>query len=287
MFAPMTIQEAKKQLTEELKTIYEEREAANISEWVMEGLTGTKKYDRIIYKNKPLSPEQELRFQQYHKRLLFHEPVQYVLNEAWFCGLKFFVDPRVLIPRPETEELVEWIISNCKFPIDKLNILDIGTGSGCIPIALKRKLRKPEVSGCDISMEAISVAKKNASTLGADINFLHLDFLNAHQQKQLASFDILVSNPPYIPEKDKTHLQSNVLRYEPPQALFVPDKDPLIFYTAIADFGKDHLNKNGAIYVEIPENSGEVIIRLFQAKGYNTELKKDMQGKDRMIKAIS
>ena len=258
----MTIQEARQQLTEELKTLYEEREAGNISEWVMEGVSGIKKADRLIHKNKLLSPEQELQLQQYSKRLLSHEPVQYILNEAWFCGLKFYVDPRVLIPRPETEELVEWIISNCKFPIDKLTILDIGTGSGCIPIALKRKLRKSEVWSCDISMEAINVARQNANGLGADINFLHLDFLNESEQKELASFDIIVSNPPYIPEKDKEQLQPNVLRYEPAAALFVPDNDPLIFYKAIADFGKDHLNKKGAIYLEIPENSGEAITQL-------------------------
>jgi release factor glutamine methyltransferase len=284
---PMTIQEARQQLTEELKTIYEEREASNISEWVMESLTGTKKSDRIVHKDKLLTNEQVLLMEQYSKRLLLHEPVQYVLKEAWFCGLKFYVDPHVLIPRPETEELVEWIISNCKFPIDTLTILDIGTGSGCIPITLKRKLRKSEVWTCDISLEARKLAKQNASALGADIHFLHLDFLNKDQQKELASFDIIVSNPPYIPEKDKQQLLPNVLHYEPARALFVPDNDPLIFYAAIADFGKDHLNKNGTIYLEIPENAGEAITRLFESKAYFTEIKKDMQGKERMVRVKS
>jgi release factor glutamine methyltransferase len=284
-FAGMTIQDAARQLNDELETIYEKGEAATISDWVIEHLTGLKKADRILHKNKIITHEKELQLSGYRKRLLQHEPVQYVLNEAWFCGLKFFVDKNVLIPRPETEELVEWIITNCKFPIDKLKILDIGSGSGCISIALKRKLRKADVWSCDVSQAALQVAKQNAGDLGVDINFFQLDFLNKELREQLPSFDIIVSNPPYVPYEDKNEMPANVWQHEPATALFVPDNDPLVFYKAISDFGKYHLNKNGTIYTEIHENQGGAVTQLFQSKDYLTELKKDMPGKERMLKA--
>ncbi len=177
MFAGMTMQEATYSLLNQLRTIYEEGEASQITDWVMEKLTGSKKVERMLYKHENITKEEESLLEQYTKRLLQHEPVQYVLNEAWFSGMKFYVDKNVLIPRPETEELIEWIISTPiatggKFPLDELKILDIGTGSGCIPVSLKRRLRKAQVWSCDISAEAITVAKKNAEDLGAEINFL-------------------------------------------------------------------------------------------------------------------
>jgi release factor glutamine methyltransferase len=285
-FAVMTMQEATYFVLNKLRTIYPEGEAGQITDWVMENLTGSKKAERMLYKNAAITGKEEVQLQQFTERLMQHEPVQYVLNEAWFCGLKFYVDKNVLIPRPETEELVEWVIANCRFPVDKLSIFDIGSGSGCIPISLKRKLRKAEVSGCDISEEALHVAKRNAETLGADVNFLLFDFLKKEQREQLPSFDIIISNPPYVPEKDMQEMQPNVLKYEPHSALFVPDNDALIFYKAIAAFGKDHLNLNGIIYAEIHENTGKEVSSLFKAAGYTTELKKDMQGKERMIKAF-
>src|SRR5882724_6388794 len=183
MFVAMTFAEASKHISDELKVIYDDREAANIANWVIENITGAKRTDRIIHKEKKLSPEQLANLNNYLQRLLQHEPVQYVLNEAWFHGLKFYIDKNVLIPRPETEELIEWVISDCKFPIDQLYILDIGTGSGCIPVSLKRKLRRTEVWSCDISEAALEVARRNATTIGVDINFLHLDFLDAMQRE--------------------------------------------------------------------------------------------------------
>lgn len=283
----MTVQEATYFVLNKLRTIYDEGEASPITDWVMEHITGSKKTERMLYKNAALTANEETQVKSYVERLLQHEPVQYVLNESWFCGFKFYVDKNVLIPRPETEELVEWIITDCKFPINELKILDIGSGSGCIPISLKRKLRKAEIWSCDISDEALQVAKKNTVTLGTDVNFLPLDFLNREQWSQLSSFDVIVSNPPYIPEKDAAAMQPNVLQYEPSTALFVPDNDPLVFYKAIAEFGKQHLNKDGAVYLEIHEDLGEAVSKLLQANGYTTELKKDMQGKDRMVKAAS
>jgi release factor glutamine methyltransferase len=270
----------------QLGTIYEESEAENISDWVIECLTGTKRTDRIIHKEKMMSSDQELQLKQYLDRLLQHEPVQYVLNEAWFCGLKFYVDKNVLIPRPETEELVEWVISGCKFPIDTLSILDIGSGSGCIPIALKKRLGKADVWSCDISPGALKVANQNAATLGIHVKFIELDFLDKEQREKLPSFDIIVSNPPYIPAKDKKTIRPNVSEHEPATALFVPDNDALIFYKAIADFGKKHLAENGIIYTEINESLGEATTAMFQSQGYKTIVEKDMQGKERMVKAL-
>jgi release factor glutamine methyltransferase len=281
----MTMQEATYFMLNKLRNIYDQAEAGTITDWVMEHLTGSKKAERMLYKNAAITPGEERQLLKYAEQLMNHEPVQYVLNESWFCGFKFYVDKNVLIPRPETEELVEWIITNCKFPISELKILDIGSGSGCIPISLKRKLRKAEIWGCDISEAALQVAKKNAIALGTDVNFIQLDFLDKEQWQQLPSFDIIVSNPPYIPEKDSAQMQPNVLKYEPPAALFVPDYDPLVFYKSIAEFGKQHLNKDGSIYIEIHENFGEATTKLFQENGYTAELKKDMQGKDRMIKS--
>lgn len=282
----MTTQEATYSLLNKLRSIYSEGEASQVTDWVMEFITGSKKTERMLYKNAVITSNEEIQLQQFAERLLKLEPVQYVLNEAWFCGLRFYVDKNVLIPRPETEELVEWVISSCRFPINELKILDIGTGSGCIPVSLKRRLRKAEVWACDVSAASLDVAKRNADTLGAAINFIQLDFLNRESWNQLARFDIIISNPPYVPEKDKAKMDANVLNYEPALALFVPDNNPLLFYEAIADFGKEHLAKDGVIYFEIHESLGKSAMELLSAKGYKSELKKDMQGKDRMLMAV-
>ena len=286
MFAAMTYAEAIKFIEEELKTIYAEGEAKNIAAWVIEHITGTKRTERIIHKEKKLNAAQLTELNNCLQRLKQHEPVQYVLNEAWFYGLKFYVDKNVLIPRPETEELIEWVITDCKFPIDNLFILDIGTGSGCIPVSLKRKLRRAQVWSCDISEAALQVAGKNATAIGAEINFLHFDFLDRTKWEQLPSFNIIISNPPYIPEKNKEQMQPNVLNYEPATALFVPDDNLLIFYRAIADFGKEKLTTGGLIYLEIHEDLCNDVVRLFQSSGYSTKIKKDMQGKERMVKTV-
>jgi release factor glutamine methyltransferase len=272
-------------ITGQLSIIYEPAEASGISDWLIEHLTGAKKTDRVIQKEKLITAEQELQLNQYLNRLLQHEPIQYVLNEAWFCGLKFYVDKNVLIPRPETEELVEWIISDCKFPIDKMSVLDIGTGSGCIPISLKKRLNKAEVWSCDVNPEALKIANTNATTLGINIKLVEVDFLSTAQTGILPIFDIIVSNPPYIPLTDKATMHRNVTDHEPAMALFVPDNDALIFYKAIARFAKKHLAENGVIYAEMHENLGEQVSTIFQLQGYKTIIKTDMQGKERMIKA--
>ena len=281
----MTIHEARRQLIEKIAGLYDSNEAANIADLVIEHVTGLDRKGRIGDGNNSLSASQSDQLQKAIARLSTHEPVQYVLNESWFCGLKFYVDKNVLIPRPETEELVEWIISNLKFPLRKLKIFDIGSGSGCISITLKRKIRKADVWSCDISDAALMVARRNASSLGADVNFLLLDFLQGSERNGLPVFDIIVSNPPYIPQKDKIKMHSNVVDHEPHTALFVPDNDPLVFYKAIATFGKTSMAATGHIFLEVHEDYSVAVKEVFLSAGYlSVEIKKDMQGKERMLK---
>jgi len=290
----MTIDEARKEITESIGNIYEPGEANNIAELLIESITKLSRSERIIRRGDSLPISQKDLLYSSIRRLQEHEPIQYVINEAWFAGMRFYVDRNVLIPRPETEELVERIVKEVKgkndaqaHPSGKVKILDVGTGSGCIAISLK-KLSVTEVWACDISDEALNVARINADALNATIDFIPLNFLDADQRKQLPAIDIIVSNPPYIPRNEKTEMKRNVVGYEPSTALFVPDDDPLTFYKAIADFGREKLNKGGNIYAEIHENLGESVNNLFLSKGYQTVyLKKDLQGKDRMIKATN
>ena len=285
----MTIHEASLQLRFQLFHLYDEREAGNIGDLVMEHITGWKKIDRVMNKTVPLSAKQQQQLDQFTRALLDHTPLQYVLHESWFYGMKLYVDENVLIPRPETEELVDWLIKetgNGESGIAKL-VFDIGTGSGCIPLAIKRKLPACEVHCCDVSAGALSVAKKNATDLQLDIHFHLLDILSDTSRNQLPVFDIIISNPPYIPEQDKAGMAANVLQYEPHLALFTEDNNPLQFYEVIADFAKTHLRKNGSIYLEIHENGGGAVKDLYKQKGFaNIELRKDLQGKDRMVKVM-
>lgn len=289
----MTIQEATFFLLNRLRAIYNKDEAGNITDMIMEHLTGSGKVERMMYKNSAISPKEELQLNEFTERLLQHEPVQYVLNEAWFYGLKLYVDKHVLIPRPETEELVDWVlkeVGSWKSEVGDtgtMSVFDIGTGSGCIPISIKKKLPEAEVWSCDVSNTALDVAQKNATSLNAGVRFLLLDFLDKEKQDTLPLFDIIVSNPPYISHTERYQMKPNVLEYEPAKALFVPDNDPLQFYKAIAEFGKTHLHKNGKIFCEIHEDAGTAIIDLFSNFGYSAIIKKDMQGKERMIKAVS
>ena len=293
--------EAEQWLKEQLAGIYEGSEAANIADLVMEHVTGLNKSKRSFKKEEPLTEQQLQELKQYNQRLSLHEPVQYVLGEAHFYKMKLFVDNNVLIPRPETEELVEWIVNDVKKSglnvferkgaesdeTKKLKILDVGTGSGCIALALKKEMPKAEVWGCDVSDAALNVARRNGSELDIRVDFQGIDFLDSAQQRSLPTVDILVSNPPYIPLKDKETMDKNVVEHEPHTALFVEDNDPLIFYKSLANFGNTRLYEEGCIYMEIHENLAQDVIKLFKTEGYNKiELKKDMQGKDRMIKVV-
>jgi release factor glutamine methyltransferase len=216
------------------------------------------------------------------------KPIQHILEEAHFFGSVFKVNEHVLIPRPETEELVDWIISDCSpqllvNSIKKISILDIGTGSGCIPIILKKYLPEAEVSTLDVSTDAIAVAKQNAEQIGVKINFIEADILRFNSKEK---FDVIVSNPPYIRDLEKTDMHNNVLVHEPHLALFVSNENPLIFYKAIADFAQTNLKPNGQLYFEINEYLGSETVEMLKDKGFiNIELRQDMQGKDRMVKA--
>jgi release factor glutamine methyltransferase len=286
----MTIHEASQRLRFQLFDLYDEREAGNITDLVMEHISGWKKIDRVVNKTVPLSAAQVKTLEAYTVALLNHTPVQYVLQEAWFYDMRLYVDRNVLIPRPETEELVDWVIRDARnTELARGNLmLDIGTGSGCIPLALKKNLPAAEVYTCDISEAALDIAKKNAIDLQLAIGFHQLDILSPEGRAGLPIFDTLISNPPYIPQKDKTAMAANVLQHEPALALFVTNDDPLLFYNAIADFAAAHLTKKGRIYLEIHEDMGEATINLYRQKGFsNIELRKDLQGRDRLIRLIS
>jgi len=282
----MSIEEAYKKLLSQLSEVYEKREASNISNLVIEKITGKGKTERMVDKTSVLSSPQLEAITRFTQELLLHKPLQYVLNETWFYGLSYFVDENVLIPRPETEELVQWLIDseqNKKQPT--ASILEVGTGSGCIAISLQKNIKDASIIAIDISNEALEVAKKNASKNKASIHFIKTDFLDEFQWSLLPKFDFIISNPPYIMASEASNMQKNVLDFEPHIALFVPDNDALLFYRKIALFGKKHLYNNGEIFVEINERLGNEVAALFINENYQVELKKDLQGKDRMLKA--
>lgn len=285
----MTIKEAHLDLKTELSKIYNPKEAANISDLAIEKIISLNKIDRLLNKETPLSTLQRQIFIEYKKQLFNHKPVQYVLHEAWFAGIKFYVDESVLIPRPETEELVEWIVEDAKSkkPHSSINILDIGTGSGCIAIALQKKLKNAEIFALDISNEALNIAQKNAAYNNVQIHFFQDDILKSKSNINSPLYDVIVSNPPYITHKEINELDKNVTDYEPHIALFVSDEDPLLFYKRIIEFALSHLKQKGNLYFEIHENFGNEIVALLNDKGFDsTELKKDLQCKNRMVKAV-
>lgn len=280
----MTIQQAQQHTVSQLRLLYSERESANIADWVLEHVTGQRRIDRLMNKQEKLPAAQQAQLTSLLQQLATHRPVQYVLGEAWFSGYRFFVNEHVLIPRPETEELVEWVAEEIGRSLHQnQNLLDIGTGSGCIPISIKKKNPAVSVTAVDISEEALQVAKKNAAALSAEVNFIQLDFLNEATWDALPVFDIITSNPPYIKQSEEKEMSQNVLAFEPAIALFVPDNDPLLFYRRIAAFAKKHLAEKGMVFLEINEALGEETRQLFEQNGFAAVVKKDLQGKDRMI----
>lgn len=272
-----------------LQKVYDHREANNIADWVFEKICGLNKMQRRIKANAIMDETEVAELKKLLSQLLQHKPVQYVLQECFFYKRKFFVNENVLIPRPETEELAEWIVNDLKekyLDSKPTNILDIGTGSGCIAISLKKELNNCRVSALDASEKALEVAKKNAADLQAEINFFVVDFLNETKWDQLEQFDVIVSNPPYIPKSEKESLAKNVTEHEPSVALFVDNNDPFVFYEKIADFAKSHLNTGGKIYVEVHENHAEDVKDIFERAGFASQIKKDIYGKERMVKAF-
>ncbi|SDD86791.1 peptide chain release factor N(5)-glutamine methyltransferase [Niabella drilacis] len=279
----MSLKNVEKSFVQELQVLYPENEAQQIWYLAVAHLTG---FDLRACEGRQFNPDPCMlkMLSDIRKRLLKAEPIQYILNEAWFYDIPFFVNKQVLIPRPETEELVDAVIQEHKTR-PSVRILDIGTGSGCIPVILKRKLPDATVTSCDISAEALAVARKNAAKYQQDIHFMQLDFLEETNWPQLPQVDVLVSNPPYIPVADQTSMHKNVTDYEPALALFVPDEDPLLFYRKIAGAASAVLAPGGRIYLEVHENLAEETRQLLETKGFTAVIKTDMQGKQRFVLA--
>lgn len=254
----MTIKDLYRNFLVQLQKIYSLSEATAITDRVFEKTISLKRAGILKDPEKQISAAAVKLVQDNLQQLLLHKPVQYVLGEAWFYNLKLKVNEHVLIPRPETEELVEQLIKDRKSKLTDPAILDIGTGSGCIPIAIKKNLQASKLTSIDISENAIALAKENAALYNAHINFITMDFLDESTWPSLPFFDIIISNPPYIPLSEKEKLAKNVTDFEPHLALFVPRESPLIFYEKIAAFGKEHLLPDGKIYLEMHEdNAGE------------------------------
>lgn len=260
--------------------IYEKQEAQSLIYWLFEHHLGLRRVDMAGFLDENHLPQN---FYSDLERLKMGEPIQYILGKAPFYGHEFYVSPATLIPRNETEELVHLILKENKSA--GLKVLDIGTGTGCIPISLALEMAGPEVYGLDVSPEALDIARKNAKFLRANVTFLQADILK--EIPSVKDVDILVSNPPYIPEAEKAEMHRNVLDFEPALALFVSNEDPLIFYRVIAEKGLDILKMDGKLYFEINENFGNAVLNLLMKLGYrNPEIIKDLNGKDRIVKAI-
>lgn len=279
----MSLQDTKQAIKHQLTSIYDTLELNSIVNMLVEELTGWDALHQNIHKNDALDETQSNQLEDYIQQMLTGKPIQYIIQKAWFMGQPYLVNEHVLIPRPETEELVDWIISYAEIVKKPLQILDIGTGSGCIPIALKMAIPNASISSIDISKAAIEIAKQNAEKHKTDIEFIEQDILQTKQLKD--KFDIIVSNPPYIPNREKASMQEQVIHFEPAMALFVSDHFPLQFYSKIAQLGKQALNKNGQLFFEIHYDQRQAILKLLDEMGYHAELKQDMYGKDRMVRA--
>jgi release factor glutamine methyltransferase len=283
MFALMTIKELYRNFLLQLQKIYSLSEATAISNRVFEKALSLKRSDILKNPGKIITGADNASIQHILQQLLQHKPLQYVLGETWFYNLKLKVNEHVLIPRPETEELVEQLIKDRKSKLTDPKILDIGTGSGCISIAIQKNLPAALVSAIDISENAIALAAENAILHNAHVNFKQMDFLDEKKRETLPMFDIIISNPPYIPINEKEKLGKNVSLYEPHIALFVPNKSPLIFYEKIAAFGITNLKPSGKIYLETHESYAQQVAGLFRKDYETVTVKKDMFGKERMI----
>ncbi len=279
--------EIKIQFLEELSHIYEPQEVESIFYIILDHYTGLKRVDLALNPDKSLSEEKLRVFSNALTDLKSCRPVQQITGVAFFFDLKFKITRDVLIPRPETEELVAWIIEDFSLsPTKRVKLLDIGSGSGCIPVSLKHLKPEFEVQAVDISRKALEVARDNAHVNQTEICFRQLDILNMENWGELDCFDIIVSNPPYIKNSERKLMNRNVLDFEPEQALFVEDHDPLLFYREIATFGLTHLKEEGLLYFEINEAHGQEMKHLLSDMGYtNIIVKKDIFGKNRMTRA--
>ena len=263
----------------ELTQFYSKKEVQKLAFWCIHSISSLSRSEYLLSSNCPLSTDTVSFYKSVVSRLQKFEPLQYILGECEFYSLSLKVSPSCLIPRPETEELVHWILQH-----NFTNALDIGTGSACIPIALA-KHKVAQITALDISSDALSIARENAKKNTVDIHFIEHDIFNDINLK--TSFDLIVSNPPYVLESEKSLMNNNVLDYEPHLALFVSDNEALVYYKRIIDFSKVHLQREGLLFLEINEQKSVEIKELLENNGFkNVLIKKDMQGKNRMVKAV-
>jgi release factor glutamine methyltransferase len=269
-------------IRKELTGIFAAGEIESLIFLIFEKIKGYSRTQFLLAKEDELSEEEQSEIEKIVARLKNHEPIQYILGETEFYGLPFYAVPGVLIPRPETEELVQWIIQENQHPSP--TILDIGTGSGCIAISLRKNIDQATILACDISPICLETARRNAELNAVTVSVFAYDVLNGTPEVSFPKLDVIVSNPPYVRENEKPLMEKNVLDYEPKLALFVPDESPLIFYERIADFALIHLKENGRLYFEINEAFGPECDEMLRRKGFSeVVIKKDINGKDRMI----
>ena len=279
----MTIREYRDRFHQLLKGQNEQGEIDMFFRLLGEAYMNMSRIQMSLNLERELTEAELLKFESALQRLLNHEPVQYIIGETEFYGLPMKVDKNVLIPRPETEELVEWVLQDLKTSgVDNPRILDIGTGSGCIAISLAKNIPGAAVTALDVSVGALQVAKANANLNGVSLDFDQIDILEV--EKLSVSYDIIVSNPPYVRELEKHEIRPNVLENEPETALFVKDENPLLFYEKITKLAQAALKENGSLYFEINQYLGVETEQLLKKAGFVTELRKDFLGNDRMLK---
>jgi release factor glutamine methyltransferase len=281
------IGEMRRLVGDELLAVYPATEAAAIAQALFTQLTGKSASELVMDKEHELTESELFFLQQALGRLLQMEPLQYITGTAWFHGYPFTVNPSVLIPRPETEELVSWITDELKRNGEKPRILDVGTGSGCIALTLYRNVPGCEIWALDVSDEALAVAQENANNQEAAIFFTRLDILHKPSWDRLPSFGLIVSNPPYVTPADREKMMVNVTGFEPHIALFVDGDDPLAFYREIILFSSSHLDFGGSLFFECNEGNSHTVAGLMEKHGFsNVALRKDMQGKARMLRGM-
>jgi release factor glutamine methyltransferase len=291
----MLLKTFKSKLLHELSAIYDEQEIESFFYLLLESYHGKKRIDLALNPEMEMDSSQVIKLESALSELKNQKPIQYIIGETEFYGLPFLVNENTLIPRPETEELLEWIVvESRKSEVESLKILDIGTGSGCIAISLAKNLPNAEVFAVDVSEKALAVAKKNAANNKVKVNFINADILKINDLVDLPTsnfqlpthFDIIVSNPPYVRNLEKAEIKPNVLEFEPHLALFVEDTDALLFYRKIAHLATKNLAQNGKLFFEINQYLGKETVELLENLGFKSiELKKDIYGNDRMIQS--
>lgn len=279
----MLLKDYKKKFIANLESLFDPMESESFFFLILDYLHQMKRVDLALQPDFEISDNELFKWNEILSQLKKEKPIQYILGETEFYGLRFLVNENTLIPRPETEELVQWIIESQNKSSQEITILDIGTGSGCIPIAIKKNLSNANVSAIDVSKEALLVAERNALLNEVAIHFIHQDILQTEALKTF--YDVIVSNPPYVRDIEKEEIKKNVLDYEPHLALFVTNEDALLFYRKIAQLAKHSLTPNGYLFFEINQYLGLETVSLLQDLGFqNVTLKKDIYGNDRMIR---